>query len=482
MAQTNVQAFSGDVEISSDLAVNTDDLFVDTVNSRVGIGTDNPGLKLEVLTGNGANYGLRLRRGSGAAFTDLGHLSTPGTEGLAFNVSDGISATQEVMRVAGTGDVGIGTDTPRAKMDIYTGSTSTAGIILDRYATGNYRSELYQASNGLSIHVGNADTAPSEKLLIHHDGTVTATTFSGALDGNADTATILETTRTINGVNFNGSENIVVEPYISDYNSGDTTCYLVFTNDSTAGYKRLYEDSGLSYDNTANKLTATTFDGDLDGNADTATTLATTRTINGVNFNGSANITVEPYISNDNTGDTSCHIVFTQNSDAGYKRLYEDDGLKYDNTNNRLLTYEYHTIDGGFGFTAYEIKIRQTNNVNYYQGIGYLYSGSHKVFMSATPNGDGIYGNNQVSGMINKGRFGPADWTDGLGLAYSRYDSSWGSYPVINWYVNNQGNHGRVVINLSLYNGNTNNQPFYFQIGAVGRNSSALLKSYTNQW
>ena len=34
------------------------------------------------------------------------------------------------------------------------------------------------------------------------------------------------------------------------------------------------------------------FTGDLTGNADTATTLATARNINGVSFNGSANITV----------------------------------------------------------------------------------------------------------------------------------------------------------------------------------------------
>lgn len=35
-----------------------------------------------------------------------------------------------------------------------------------------------------------------------------ATTFNGALNGNATTATTLQTTRTINGTNFNGSANI----------------------------------------------------------------------------------------------------------------------------------------------------------------------------------------------------------------------------------------------------------------------------------
>lgn len=41
-------------------------------------------------------------------------------------------------------------------------------------------------------------------------GTVTATTFSGSLTGNASTATTLQVTRTINGVNFNGSADITI--------------------------------------------------------------------------------------------------------------------------------------------------------------------------------------------------------------------------------------------------------------------------------
>ncbi len=42
MAQTNVQAFSGDVAISSNLAVDTNTLFVDSVGNKVGIGVTNP--------------------------------------------------------------------------------------------------------------------------------------------------------------------------------------------------------------------------------------------------------------------------------------------------------------------------------------------------------------------------------------------------------------------------------------------------------
>jgi len=66
MAVTNVQAFSGDVEISSNLEVGTANLFVDTVNSRVGIGVTSPDSKLEVrgniqASSTDTNHGLFLQ-------------------------------------------------------------------------------------------------------------------------------------------------------------------------------------------------------------------------------------------------------------------------------------------------------------------------------------------------------------------------------------------------------------------------------------
>ena len=139
-------------------------------------------------------------------------------------------------------------------------------------------------------------TYARERVRITKDGelqvvnTVTAPTFSGSLSGNATTATTLQTARTINGVSFNGSANITVEPYISNDDTGDTNCPIIFSADTTAGHKRLYEDSALYFNNTSNILYSTTFSGALSGNATTATTLQTARTIGGVSFNGSANI------------------------------------------------------------------------------------------------------------------------------------------------------------------------------------------------
>lgn len=120
-------------------------------------------------------------------------------------------------------------------------------------------------------------------------GTNASGTWGISITGSAPTLT---TARNINSVAFNGSADVVVEPYVEDDETSDAARFLVFVDNSTAGYKRLNEDSGLSYNPNSGTLTATGFAGALSGNATTATTLATARTINGVSFNGSANITI----------------------------------------------------------------------------------------------------------------------------------------------------------------------------------------------
>ena len=67
MAQTNVQAFSGDVAISSNLAVDTNTLFVDSVGNKVGIGTNAPDSRLTVLAPNAVMpslYNAEYRNGA----------------------------------------------------------------------------------------------------------------------------------------------------------------------------------------------------------------------------------------------------------------------------------------------------------------------------------------------------------------------------------------------------------------------------------
>ena len=118
--------------------------------------------------------------------------------------------------------------------------------------------------------------------------------------GNAATATKLATARTINGKSFDGSANITADPYIERDDSTNTSRYLSFVDNSTAGYKRLNMDTNLKYNPYSNILYASTFS----GNATSATKLQTSRTIGGVSFDGSANINL-PGVNIAGTQDTS---------------------------------------------------------------------------------------------------------------------------------------------------------------------------------
>jgi hypothetical protein len=155
------------------------DIYYTTGN--VGIGTDSPGLPLEVFTGNGANYGLRLRRyPTGATYTDIGHLSTPGTEGLAFSVGNGDVTTQEVMRVTGTGNVGIGTNAPTTKLHVAGGTiTNSDQVAKKTYSySGNLASAQTIANSTIKLTFTNYTfSAKVVAHLIESDNEVSTLSF-----------------------------------------------------------------------------------------------------------------------------------------------------------------------------------------------------------------------------------------------------------------------------------------------------------------
>jgi len=149
---------------------------------------------------------------------------------------------------------------------------------------------------------------------------------SGSQDttGNAATATALETARNIGGVSFDGTGNInlpgvntsgsqntsgtaaiATTVTVAD-ESSDTTCFPLFATAAT-GNLAPKSGSNLAFNSSSGVLTATGFAGALTGNvtgnisgssgsttgnAATATALANARTIAGVSFDGTANISL----------------------------------------------------------------------------------------------------------------------------------------------------------------------------------------------
>jgi hypothetical protein len=150
MAATNVQAFSGDVEISSNLVVNTNDLFVDTVGGNVGIGTTSPLAQLDVMTAAGGtglyvrgdeyganNQATHIRIGAGGGAANAHHAmitgghTTNGSSYLSFSTIEDVNTDgfdpAERMRIDRSGNVGIGVTNPTRSLQIERGLSYVSG-------------------------------------------------------------------------------------------------------------------------------------------------------------------------------------------------------------------------------------------------------------------------------------------------------------------------------------------------------------------
>jgi hypothetical protein len=244
-------------------------------------------------------------------------------------------------------------------------------------------------SNTISGNIdGNAATATTATTTTGNAGTATklatartigGVSFDGSLaidlpgvntagtqntSGNAATATKLATARTINGVSFDGTANITVADSTKLPLAGGTmTGALAATSlDSTGGILELDTyiidasvhsfNSSVFYSNAvhsfAGSVFCTTFNGnltgDVSGNAATATKLAVARTINGVAFDGTTDITLAGS-SNANTVTTissstaATHFltfVADNNTSATAETLYTDAGISYNPSTNAL--------------------------------------------------------------------------------------------------------------------------------------------------
>jgi hypothetical protein len=128
----------------------------------------------------------------------------------------------------------------------------------------------------------DATTTNTADKVVARDasGNFAAGTITASLSGNATTATTATTATNANNV------------AVTDDNVTNTTYYPTFSVGASGNQAQKVSASKLTWNPSTAVLSAPTFSGALQGNATTATTLQTARLINGVSFNGSANITV----------------------------------------------------------------------------------------------------------------------------------------------------------------------------------------------
>ena len=122
------------------------------------------------------------------------------------------------------------------------------------------------------------DATNSSEVFSGTAGTVVATTFEGALSGNATSATALATARTIGGTSFDGSANIVPAT-ITVADTTDTTSFVALFESAT-GDLAPKTDAGITYNAGTGTLTATAFVGPITGNV-TGNASGTAATVTG---------------------------------------------------------------------------------------------------------------------------------------------------------------------------------------------------------
>lgn len=175
-----------------------------------------------------------------------------------------------------------------------TTSAQLAGVISDETGTGSLvfanSPTLVTPNLGTpsAINLTNATSIPA--------GQLTGTISSGVL-GNSTVnvgTTAIALNRASGALALTGITSIdgfAAAVTLTADNTTNATNYPLFVNAAT-GNLSPRTDTGFTYNPSTGVLTSTTFAGALSGNATTATTLQTGRTINGTTFDGSANITI----------------------------------------------------------------------------------------------------------------------------------------------------------------------------------------------
>lgn len=303
IASSNGQIFSGGTTINNDLVVDTDTLFVDSTNDRVGVGTPTPTTLLHVA-GNGSSYTnpansnlpvvyvhntnnantsahaiVSVRTGgtgSGNPFVsfdvsgDVGYAMGIDNADNSFKISNSWRSLTDDTRVtvSSTGDVGIGETSPGKKLHVNVGTASTVVARFESTASTNSASiDFLNPASGIdNIRIGSFGTSlgfitgGTESMRIIDTGRVGIGTISPSeklhVEGN------------VRAITFSSANGVATSPaydFASDSNTGmfllgaDTLGFA--TNGSTAaaftstGDLRLYNTAGNRYITISNQPT-----------------------------------------------------------------------------------------------------------------------------------------------------------------------------------------------------------------------------------
>jgi len=261
-----------------------------------------------------------------------------------------------------------------------TGSLSVAGQLTSTVATGTAPLAVTSTTRVANLNVATAGTADTLTNALTIGTGLSGTSFNGSA---AVTIAIDSTVATLTGTQTLTNKTIAAgSNTISGLTNANLSGTAGITNANLANSSVTIGSTAIALGASSTTIagltsvSSTSFTGDLTGNASTATTLQTARNINGVSFNGSADITINAV---DSTARIASSLIGAANGVAPldatskisstYLPSYVDDVLEYTN----LATFPV-TGETGKIYVALD-----TNKTYRWSGSAYIFITSGAV-------------------------------------------------------------------------------------------------------
>jgi hypothetical protein len=244
---TTAASIAGTLAVTGNATFDTNTLFVDAANNRVGIGTTSPDGNLHIASAT--DGGIRIQGGaSGLSYIDLADTASGTPAGsIAYNhIANAITfatggSNAERVRITSAGNVGIGTSTPNFILE----TAGTTGIgVLSAGVDGVYTdilSSIYSGNaaeqNAIQTSVSGVEADSGFRFQVSNGGGSSSQTLSYQLNKSRHIFYANGTERvrvTTDGLTFNG--DTAAANALDDYEEGTWTPVIQGGTSGTATY------------------------------------------------------------------------------------------------------------------------------------------------------------------------------------------------------------------------------------------------------